>query len=67
MYKIVYMHYGSKIMKFGEIMLATLLLLTVITIGAVSASEDIADDNVTAIEPAGGQAVQSVDEIKQTI
>ena len=66
MYKIVYRHYGSKIMKFRKIMLATLLLLTVITIGAVSASEDIADDNVTAIEPAGGQAVQSVDEIKQT-
>ncbi len=65
-YKIVYMHYGSKIMKFREIMLATLLLLTVITIGAVSASEDIAGGNVTAIEPTGEQAVQTVDEIKQT-
>ena len=65
-YKIVYMHYGSKIMKFREIMFATLLLLTIITIGAVSASEDIAGDNVTAIEPTGEQTVQAVDEIKQT-
>ena len=53
-------------MALKKIMLATLLLLTIITIGAVSASEDIAGDNVTAIEPTGEQTVQAVDEIKQT-
>ena len=52
-------------MALKKIMLATLLLLTIITIGAVSASEDIAGDNVTAIEPTGEQTVRSVDEIKQ--
>ncbi len=53
-------------MALKKIMFATLLLLTIITIGAVSASEDIAGDNVTAIEPTGEQTVQAVDEIKQT-
>ncbi|WP_296880699.1 hypothetical protein [uncultured Methanobrevibacter sp.] len=33
-------------MALKKIMFATLLLLTIITIGAVSASEDIAGDNV---------------------
>ena len=35
-------------MKFKKIMLITLLLLAVLTIGAVSASDDVASDNVTA-------------------
>ena len=38
------------------------MLLTIITIGAVNASEDIADDNVTAIEPTGDLTVSEVDD-----
>ena len=34
--------------------------------GAVSASEDIADGNATAIEPTGEQTVQAVEELEQT-
>lgn len=40
------------IMKYKKIMLITLLLLAVLTIGAVSASDDAALDNVTATDDA---------------
>lgn len=41
-------------MKFKGIMLITLVLLVVLTIGAISASEDISqDDNLTVIETGG--------------
>ena len=43
-------------------MLITLMLLAIIAIGAVSASEDIADDNVTAIEPTDDLTVSEVDD-----
>ena len=39
-------------MKYKKIMLITLLLLAVLTIGAVSASDDAALDNVTATDDA---------------
>ena len=38
------------------------MLLAIIAIGAVSASEDIADDNVTAIEPTDDLTVSEVDD-----
>ena len=49
-------------MKFKKIMLVTLMLLAIILIGAASASEDIADDNVTAIEPTDDLTVSQVDD-----
>ena len=49
-------------MKFKKIMLVTLMLLAIISIGAASASEDIADDNVTAIEPTDDLTVSQVDD-----
>ena len=39
-----------------------LLLLAIIAMGAVSASEDIVDDETTAIEPADESVIESVDE-----
>ncbi len=49
-------------MKFKKIMLITVMLLAIISIGAVSASEDTADDNVTAIEPIDDLTVSQVDD-----
>ena len=49
-------------MKFKKIMLVTLMLLAIISIGAASASEDIADDNVTSIEPTDDLTVSQVDD-----
>lgn len=34
-------------MKYEKIMLITMVLLAILTIGAVSASEDTSDDNLT--------------------
>ena len=49
-------------MKLKKIMLVTLMLLAIIAIGAVSASEDIADDNITSIEPTDDLTVSQVDD-----
>ncbi len=51
-------------MKFKWIMLITLVLLAVLTIGAVSAYDDIADDSVAAVEPTGDAIAQSVEDEK---
>ena len=37
---------GEEIMKFKKIMFVSILLLAILTIGAVSASEDVCDDNL---------------------
>ena len=49
-------------MKIKNIMLITFLLLAVLTIGAVSASDDIALDNVTASDDADALSVDDEDD-----
>lgn len=49
-------------MNYKKIFIASLFLLAIIAIGAVSASEDIANDEVTAIEPTDDVITESVDE-----
>lgn len=53
-------------MKLNKILIASLLLLAIMAIGAVSASEDIADDTVAAVEPTDEAISQPVDEIEPT-
>ena len=52
---------GGKIMNFKKIILITLFLLSVLTISAVSASEDVMADNVTSVDDSQDVVEQSDD------
>ena len=57
---------GISKMKLNKILIVSLLLLAIVTMGgAVSASEDISDDSVAAVEPTDDAVSQPVDEIEQ--
>ena len=49
-------------MKLEKIFLVSILILAIVTIGAVSASEDISDDTITAIEPTDEIVSESVEQ-----
>lgn len=49
-------------MKLKMIMIVCLSLIAIMSVGAISASQDIANDNVTAIETTDEPIVQEVDD-----
>lgn len=46
-------------MKYKKLMLVTLVLLAILTIGAVSASDDVSSDNLTVSEDVGEVSVDA--------
>ena len=53
-------------MNYKKIFIVSLFLLAIIAIGSVSASEDISDDSVTAIDSSDEAIDQAVDEAEPT-
>ncbi len=53
-------------MKLKMVLIVCISLIAIMSIGAISASEDIANDTVTAIEPADEAIIETVEEIEPT-
>lgn len=58
---------GEEIMKYKKIMLATIMLLAVLAIGAVSASEDTSDANLTVSDEAILEEASDIDEVNSSV